>query len=424
MAEGQERPFPLSPFRVLDLTDEQGSVCGKALGDLGADVIKIEPPGGDPARRLGPFYHDEPDPEKSLHWFAWNTSKRGITLNLETADGRALFQRLVHTADIVVESFPPEHLARLNLGYEDLTRIKPDIILTSITPFGQTGPYANYKGSDLVLQAMGGYAYLCGDEDRPPVRVGVPQVAAHAGLEAAAASLFALFHRLRTGEGQHVDLSMQLVAIWQLMNATPFPKLQGEDMKRQGQYARLGYIRRRSLYECKDGWVVGLFYGGRGISLVSTQALVRWMDEEGMASQELKEKDWASWDMAQMAQDPNAQEEIDRMEAAVMAFFRTKTKAEIFERAFRDRMLLAPANTIKDVVEHPQLQARGWWVPLDHPELGQTLSYPGPMGVFNNAAHRPRFRAPRIGEHNEEVYLKEMGLSQEELVTLQQVGAI
>ena len=138
MAEKQETM--LSPYRVLDLTDEKGLLCGKILGDLGADVIKIERPGGDPARNIGPFYHDEPDPEKSLFWFALNTSKRGITLDIEKADGKEIFKKLVKSADFVIESFAPGYLDKLGLGYSELERLNPGIIMVSITPFGQTGP--------------------------------------------------------------------------------------------------------------------------------------------------------------------------------------------------------------------------------------------------------------------------------------------
>jgi len=146
----------LSPYRILDLSGEQGLLCGKILGDLGADVIKIERPGGDPARRLGPFYHDDPHPEKSLFWFALNTSKRGITLNIEDVAGRDIFRNLVKTADFVIETFSPGYLDRLGLGYRDLEKINPAVILVSITPFGQAGPYKDYKSSDIVAWAMGG----------------------------------------------------------------------------------------------------------------------------------------------------------------------------------------------------------------------------------------------------------------------------
>jgi len=140
----------LSPYRVLDLTDEKGLLCGKLLGDLGADVIKVERPGGDPARNIGPFYHDETDPEKSLFWFAFNTSKRGIALDIETADGQEVFKRLVQSADSVIESFPPGYMDRLGLGYPALEKVNPGVIMVSITPFGQTGPYKDYKTCDIV----------------------------------------------------------------------------------------------------------------------------------------------------------------------------------------------------------------------------------------------------------------------------------
>ena len=141
MSDGEKAENMLGPYRVLDMADEKGLLCGKLLGDLGADVVKIEKPGGDPARKLEPFYHDEPDPEKSLFWFALNTSKRGITLDIETADGRGIFKKLVKSADFVIETFPPGYLDGLGLGYPELEKINPGIIMVSITPFGQAGPY-------------------------------------------------------------------------------------------------------------------------------------------------------------------------------------------------------------------------------------------------------------------------------------------
>lgn len=158
----------LGDIRVLDLTDQKGVYCTKLLADLGADTIKIEKPGGDPMRRVGPFFHDESDPEKSLYWFHFNTSKRGITLNLETADGREILKRLAGSADVVVETFPPGHLAEIGLGYSVLRQLNPRLVLTSITPFGLTGPHRDFKGSDLIAQAMGGLMYLAGFPEDPP----------------------------------------------------------------------------------------------------------------------------------------------------------------------------------------------------------------------------------------------------------------
>ena len=164
-------PQALQPYRVLDLTHAIGWTCGKLLADLGADVIKIEPPGGDVDRRFGPFFRDAPHPERSLAWFAAHTNKRGITLNLDSSDGQALWLALVDTADFVVESFPLGFMEQRGIGFAQVSARNPRLIWTSITPFGQNGPYAQYRASDLVGMAMGGLMSVCGDVDRPPLRL-------------------------------------------------------------------------------------------------------------------------------------------------------------------------------------------------------------------------------------------------------------
>ena len=215
MAKNTKNEAMLSLYRVLDLTDEKGLFCGKLLGDLGADVIKIERPGGNPARNIGPFYHDEPQSEKSLFWWAFNTSKRGITLDIENAEGQENFKKLVDTADFIIESFPPGYLAKLGLDYPALQQINPGIIMVSISPFGQTGPYKDFKGPDIVVWAMGGHMYPFGDADRPPVRISHhSQAYLHAGVEAAVGAMMALYHRQMTGQGQQVDLSIQDTIAW------------------------------------------------------------------------------------------------------------------------------------------------------------------------------------------------------------------
>ena len=155
----------LRPYCVLDLAEGGCMIGGRILGDLGADVIKVEPPGGSPSR-IAPYYKNLPDPEKSLYWFAYNMNKRGVTLDINKADGQEVFKRLVKTADVVIESFEVGIMEQLGIGYNDLCKVKPDIIVTSITPFGQKGPKARYKGCDLVAWASGGYLYVCGDSDR------------------------------------------------------------------------------------------------------------------------------------------------------------------------------------------------------------------------------------------------------------------
>jgi crotonobetainyl-CoA:carnitine CoA-transferase CaiB-like acyl-CoA transferase len=199
----------LSPYRVLDLTTERGLLCGHILGDLGADVIKIEPPGGSSARLVGPFFEDRPDLNRSIYWWAYNRNKRSITLNLETDEGRELFYRLAARAQFLVESNSPGYLTERRLGYEDLAARNRELIYVSITPFGQDGPKASYADSDLVILAAGGALLLYGDEDRPPVRVSVPQAYLHACGDAAAGALVAHHERQRSRLGQHVDVSAQ-----------------------------------------------------------------------------------------------------------------------------------------------------------------------------------------------------------------------
>src|SRR5579862_9623131 len=197
----------LSPYRVLDLTTERGLICGQMLGDMGADVIKVEPVGGSPARQIGPFYKDEPHPDRSLYWWAYNRNKRSITLDIESDAGRALFLRLVERADFLLESHNPGYLAERKLGFADLAKINPALIYVSITPFGQDGPKATYGDSDLVIMAAGGPLILAGDADRPPVRLCVPQAYQHASADAAVAALAAHHERVRSGLGQHVDVA-------------------------------------------------------------------------------------------------------------------------------------------------------------------------------------------------------------------------
>ena len=204
----------LTPYRVLDLTNERGFLCGKLLGDMGADVIKIEKPCGDPARKLGPFYQDVPHPEKSLFWWGFNSNKRGITLDIETEDGQAIFKKLVKTADYVIESFEPGYLDKLGLGYEALSQINPGIVMTSISGFGQTGPYSNYQSTDLVIWALSGVAYVTGDPKNAPLMPSFPVAYFFAATSAVIGTLVAGFQKTLTGEGQHVDAPGQLALAW------------------------------------------------------------------------------------------------------------------------------------------------------------------------------------------------------------------
>ena len=409
----------LSGCRALDLTDEKGFLCGKMLADLGVDVIKIERPGGDPSRRMGPFWHDVADPEKSLYWFAYNTNKRGITLDIETTKGRDILLALVREADFLIESFEPGYMEGLGLGYAALSGINKGIIVTSITPFGQTGPYSRYKATDLVLMGMAGELFLTGDSDRPPVNVSLPQACLHAGADGAVGAMIAYHHRKRSGEGQHVDISMQQSVAWFLATTVPYWEIDKVILGRVGTFrsgSSSGTVQRQ-VWQCKDGYIFFFMIGGIQGAKTCRQ-LVKWMDEEGMADEFLLSYEWEQFDMASATQDL-----IDRISGPIAAFFLTRTKKEALEAAISRNISICPLFGMKDVLEDPNLAARGYWTYLDHPELKAAIPYPRQFVRSSENDTDTRIRAPLVGEHNAEVY-GGMGISARDMAALKEAGVI
>ncbi len=410
----------LEPFRVLDIAGAEALVCGKILGDLGADVIKVERPGGDRARNIGPFYHDIPDPQKSLFWFAFNNNKRGITLDIETLDGQCLFRRLVETADFVVESFAPGYMDKLGLGYALLSAINPRIIMASITPFGQSGPYMDYKANDLVAWAMGGQTYLSGDPDRPPVQVTFPQAHVNASAQAAAAVLIAHYRREISGMGQHVDVSIQESVTYTLMNAQQYWDIPKIILKRSGCY-RAGHAQgamMRTVWQCRDGYVNLTILGGT-IARLTIMPLVKWMKEQGAADEFLLSVDWANLDTHIVTQ-----EFFDRIEEPVAKFLLLYTKAELYAEAIKRSFILYPVNSAGEVLADRQLAARDFWEHVDHSELGVQIVYPGAFFKSTEANGGIRFRAPLIGEHNLDIYEGELGLTPKQVASMKQANVI
>ena len=414
---------PLAPYRVLDLSNELGQLAGRMLADLGADVIKVEPPGGDASRWIGPFYHDEPDPERSLHWWTFNSSKRGITLDVGNAQGRDLFLELVRNADFVLETYAPGMLAELGLGYERLAEANPRIVLTSITPFGQEGPYAGWKATDLIGAAMGGLMWLCGDPEQPPLRPTVSQAYAQASVQAVVGTLTANFHRTRTGEGQHVDQSMQEAVTFTQDNATTTWDLSGLNNGRPGNGRMVnGQISGRYIYEAADGYVAAVSYGG--LYGPGSRLVVEWLDSYGMAD-DLTEPEWQEklGDMTGFRPGFNGAES-EHLIDVLTAFCKTLPRAQLVEEAQAIGAGWAVVNSPKDLAENEHLLARDFWQEVRHPELNESFRYPGPWARLSETPLRAPQRAPRIGEHNDEVYFGLLQLDPERFRELSEAGVI
>lgn len=403
----------LAGMRVLDLTTGGALLCGRLWGDLGADVIAVEPPEGNPARYRMPFWHDREGPETSLYWLAYSNNKRSVTLDLRRESGRELFRRLVRTADVVLESFPPGYLSDLGLGYTALVQDNPRLIMTSITPFGQTGPHRHYRATDLIMMSMGGSAFLIGEPGRAPLRIGFPQAELHAGAEAVVATLLALHDRNWTDAGQHVDVSAQACVAWTLMNAAHYAALGQSTRNRHGSYRESLPGKRRMIYACKDGYVTAIFFGGP-IGGQGCRSIVQWMDELGLAPSHMLETDWDTWDDVSLAElGHDAQAEIDRVENALADFFARFTMRQLYEQALERRLLMAPVSHAQSIMEDPQLAVRDFFVPLYHATLDATLPLPGPFACFSASPIRIRRRAPRLGEHNSAILEQELGYSAE-----------
>jgi crotonobetainyl-CoA:carnitine CoA-transferase CaiB-like acyl-CoA transferase len=410
----------LASARVLDLTDEKGSLCGKMLADLGADVVKIEKPGGDSSRTIGPFFHNEADSSKSLFWFAYNLNKRSITLDIEKKDGQDLFRRLASKADFIIESFPVGYLDNLSLGYTAISEINPRIVMTSITPFGQIGPYKDFKASDLVVMAMGGFMYITGNPDGHPLRVSVPQAFFLASSHAAAASMVANYYRQVTGEGQYVDVSAQQCVLAELTNVVPLWELNQTILKRAGSYmaGRWKGIKQRLLWPCKDGYVI--FYVMGGVAGARTNRnMFKWMEEENMAPDYFLDFAWEELDMAQQSE--GMQELIEK---PIGEFFLTHTKDELYTEGQKRDIIIGQVSSPQDLLTDPQLKAREYWTDIQHDELGTTIPYPGPFLKASETPLQITRRAPLIGEHNLDIYEGELGLSRDMICALKEAQVI
>ena len=391
----------LSVYRILDLTDSKGAYCAKLFADLGADVIKIERPEGDDGRNMPPFVDDIPHPEKSLYFLHRNTGKRGITLNIETTDGKGILKRLVKKADVLIDNSPPDYMADLGLDYPVLKKLNPKLIMASITEFGHSGPYKNRKGSNLVDFAMSGVMITSGYPGKEPCLCpGTPAYDA-ASLHANIAILSALYMRSTTGEGQYIDVSVHETSRlglypWIVPNYSYALNPGGPPPTTETRMGASIY----PVYPCKDGLI-------RVIALTPRQwdALVRVLGSPEV----LKAPDWRNF----LYRIGNTED----LYALMLELTQKYTMIELFEAGKREGVPIAPILNVEDFYNSPHTKAREYFREVDHPIAGKA-DYPGPPYRWSETPASIKRPAPCLGEHNEEIYCKELGFSKEELVAL------
>ena len=401
-------PRALDGLRVLDLSTPLGEATGRILADLGAEVIKVEPPGGCEARFAPPFVtppsakapRPEPgrgDAEQSLFWRAWGLGKRSVVLDLDAKDDRARFFALVETADILIESSTPGEMAARGLGYEDLSTRNPMLLYVSVSPFGQDGPYAKHPATDLTISAAGGMLNATGDGDRPPVPIGLPETAHLGATQAAADVLMALYSRNRSGEGQHLDSSIQAAVLWSLMNLTGFAAIDGEMPNfgddRAGRTGSMNVFPGLDLpviEACKDGHVaIVLVLGAQG-ALGFTNCM-KWIGEQGGLDADLMEVEWMTW-IQDLHEGKLELATALRGVEQFKAFLKTMTKAEIQDQAVKGKWLISPINVAPDLLADPQLLARDFWVEV----AGEKQA--GPFARLGRTPIEYDRPAPRLGQ--------------------------
>ena len=420
MSDAQIGQGPLTGLRILELSDEKGQFCGKLFGDLGADVIKIEPPDGERNRHVGPFLDDIPHPERSLSFWYYNTSKRGITLNLETADGRALFRRLAATADVILETFRPGYLASLGLDFDSLRADNPGLILCSLTPFGQTGPWRDYLSSDLLHMAAGGEMASCGYDEAdvpnaPPIAPGGGN-AWHMGCHYAyMAIMAALVFRTVSGQGQYIDVSIHEACALTTESAIANYVYRGEVLRRQTGRHHAPGPTPRTQFRAKDGTYVTALISG-GLNPRNVKNLADLMDVYGMAG-DLQDPKYQ--DPAVIA--ANTAHIIDGLLASFIA---SVPAEEVYHAAQARGFTWGAVRAPEALLDDAHLHDRNFWKTVEHPEVGRSFVYPGEAAIYNGSPWGISRRAPLIGEHNGEIFHDELGLSQGELSVLAETRVI
>jgi len=392
----------LGNIRVLDLGQGvSGPFCARLLADQGAEVIKLEPPAGDPARRMGPFAGDQPHDEKSIPFLYLNTNKRSITLDLASAAGRSLLPALVAWADVLVENFEPRQRASLGLDDASLCAINPRLVVTSISSFGSSGPYSDWKATDLITSAVSGLMYHSGDSDKEPLRSALSQSLYVAGINGAAATLVALYHRLSTGVGGRVDVSVAECMTAHLPQST-------------ASYAYTGGLRGRrpahgapleELMQCRDGHVVVSAQGSQPFEAVADLLGVAAMNGPDFASAEGRIVNG------------------EALEGLVLEGLAHWQKNNLFHAANKQRLVFGFAQGPDELYRCAHLRERDFFVQVDHPVAG-SAQYPRDLVRLSEGSFATRSPAPLLGEHNEAVYQGIIGLDAAEFVRLRDATVI
>ena len=417
---GNTLPGPLAGLRVLELTNEHAQFCGKLMADMGADVIKIEPPGGQETRNIGPFLDDEAHPERSLYYWHYNTSKRGVTLDITKPEGRDVFRKLAATAGLVLESLPPGRMAELGLGYEELSANNPGLIMCSVTPFGQDGPWRDYQTSDLVHLAAGGQMASSGYDEEdvpnaPPIAPGGGNAWHIASHYAYMAIMGSLYHLDLTGEGQYIDVSVHEACCLTTEGAIAIYLSTGEVVRRHtGRHASPDQSPGIQFATQDGGWI-NTTRSGTNLTPARLRILAEWMDSHGLADDLLDEK----------YQDPAVLEQGGQHFSEVFQnFFANMPLIEAYEGGQERDFPWGAIRTMDDIVGNPHLEDRNFFTPVEHPELEQEFTYPGPAAIFNGSPWRIYRRAPLIGEHNQEIFAGELGLSHADIEALKRSNVV
>ncbi|HJN86197.1 MAG: CoA transferase [Dehalococcoidia bacterium] len=391
----------LEGITALDLTQGvAGPYCTKLLAGMGAEVIKVETPAtGDPSRGLGPFVNDDPHPEKSLLFLYLNTGKKGLTLDIQSGAGRDILRELARGVDILVEGFEPRLMPGLGLHYSRLSGDNPGLVMTSLTFFGQDGPYGEYKGEEIIAQAMSGNLQITGEPDREPVMIGGHFAQYVGGQAACVATLMAMYHAMITGQGQHVDCSI-VEANADLLDSWGVNAVLG--MKQQRTGTRHHGLYPAQAYPCRDGYAV------LGTEPAGWHTLVDLVGDEV-----LRDPKYA---------DPGRKKFQEEIDPVLVSWLRDRNKLDVHHAAQNRRVASGYLMTPEDMLESPQLREREYFQEIDHPATGPSR-YPGPPFRFSGAGW-DRSRAPLLGEHNQEVYGRRLSLSDGDLVRLKRRGVI